>query len=344
MLTCSPLHYSIFQSSNRPDINFSLIRQIIPKDGGYDLQHLRRFAKPDAIPIHVRDTYFASSSTSASSEVIFLVVAVASIVSRATLLEALQGGSDDPVTLVEGEIPFNAPTSEEQAREWTAKYWPTVYKKSNPFGPHPSIVSRAQEKIAGSVGKWMRLAWDVAAQAQAAEIGEGVGVVIVERSEHGERCLAVAGDARWYKWPRDCGNGNTTAHAVMRAISMVTSKLPSALAVTETDIFHTQPLLPLEKETEEAVNADGYLCHELEIYCTHEPCVMCAMAVVHSRFGRIVFEKRMREGGITADSEQGGLGHGLWWRRELNWTMLGWEYRRDGDEDHGGSVDEDLNA
>jgi tRNA-specific adenosine deaminase 3 len=285
-----------------------------------------------------------------------LIVAVASIIPRDILLDTLQNDrseEDGPVVLVEGQIPFNAPTSEGQAREWTKAYWPTVYKKSNPFGPHPAIVARAQAEIEGNVGKWLNQAWAVAAETKAAGTGESFGVVIVERSEQGERCLAVAGDARWINWPRNCGgNGNVTAHAAMRAIAMVTAKLPSTIPVTESDIFRSQQLLSLENDVEEPVNKEGYLCHELEIYCTHEPCVMCAMAIVHSRFGKIVFEKRMNEGGITADWEgkKDGLGHGLWWRRELNWTMLGWEFKRKGDgnaDDKGTlpwAVDDELNA
>jgi tRNA-specific adenosine deaminase 3 len=333
--------------------NYRLIRQLIPKDGGYDLQHLRRFAKPDNIPSHIRDSYFALSSASPDTQVIFLIVAVASIIPKNVLLEALEkqrgdGEEDGGVVLVEGEVPFNAPTSEEQAKGWTRDYWPCVYKKSNPFGPHPSLVARAQGELEESVGKWMALAWAVGAKAKATGTGEGVGVVVVERSSQVERCLAVAGDARWHNWPRESGGkGNVTAHAALRAISMVTSRLPSATPVTSTDIFHTKPFLPLEQDTEEAVNKDGYLCHELEIYCTHEPCVMCAMAIVHSRFGKIVFEKRIREGGITADgaNANGGLGHGLWWRRELNWAMLGWEFNREGgDDEEVKDVDDRLNA
>jgi tRNA(Arg) A34 adenosine deaminase TadA len=92
-------------------------------------------------------------------------------------------------------------------------------------------------------------------------------------------------------------------------------------------IFWDRPSLEVEKgHYDTSGNADGYLCHELELYCTHEPCVMCSMAIVHSRFGKVIFERRMRDtGGLCAD---GKLGHGLFWRKELNWTLLAWQWVR----------------
>ncbi|KAI0991390.1 hypothetical protein K3495_g16797 [Podosphaera aphanis] len=95
---------------------------------------------------------------------------------------------------------------------------------------------------------------------------------------------------------------------------------------TPGSIFHAEPLSPQEAfYLDPAGNHSGYLCHNLEIYCTHEPCVACSMALVHSRFGRVVFAQQMpRSGGLTAD---GVLGHGLFWRKELNWNMLAWQLR-----------------
>lgn len=81
---------------------------------------------------------------------------------------------------------------------------------------------------------------------------------------------------------------------------------------------------------------------------------MCGMAVVHSRFGKLVFGRRMRgTGGVCAEGD--GVGAGLWWRRELNWCLFGWRWE-EGDGDGGGGegegegiggevdVDEWLNA
>jgi len=313
-----------------------MIRRLVPDDGGYDLQHLRRFAKFSDVPGHTRTSISEArsklfpSSKEDGSQQLLLIVGATQCISQEALYEGLSSFVDH-LFFCSTKVPLLAPTSPEQAAEWTAKYWPTVYKKSNPFGPHPSIVSRAEEEMRGDVSKWMGLAEEVARKSSSSGIGEAVGVVVIERRNGIARPVAVAGDARWIGWPRG-KSGNVTAHAALRAIAMVSEGLKvreeaeqgMPPTVVEDQIFRDKPLPGLEEDHYAACSEDGYLCHDLEIYCTHEPCVMCSMAIVHSRFGRIVFQTRLPPtGGICADGE---LGHGLFWRKELNWSMLAWQW------------------
>ncbi|KAK8130195.1 hypothetical protein PG999_002575 [Apiospora kogelbergensis] len=183
-----------------------------------------------------------------------------------------------------------------------------------------------------------------------------IGETIVEQKEKVD-IVALAGDARWYRQERTGHTGNPMAHAALRAISMVAQKLvksekrePAASApILEFEAFQDRPLLGDEQVVFDAdhPSPDGYLCHELELYMTHEPCTMCAMAILHSRMGKIVFRHRMPlTGGMSSEDRShdlcggpdagcehgpcgGGHGLGLHWRKELNWSMLGWEWETD---------------
>jgi tRNA-specific adenosine deaminase 3 len=49
--------------------------------------------------------------------------------------------------------------------------------------------------------------------------------------------------------------------------------------------------------------------------------------------GKAVFATHMpRSGGLSSDDrpDGGGRGLGLFWRRELNWSLMAWEWERDG--------------
>ena len=74
--------------------------------------------------------------------------------------------------------------------------------------------------------------------------------------------------------------------------------------------------------------SEGYLCSGLDLYLTHEPCVCCAMAMIHSRFRTCIFEKRMPgSGALSARDSPTSLGYGLFWRRELNWRVMTFHYQ-----------------
>ncbi len=246
-------------------------------------------------------------------------------------------------------IPLLPPTSADQARRWSQYFWPAIYKNSNPFGPHPSIVAHAEAELHGSAGRWMNLAERAGIDGFEAGMGEPIGAALVDRnSPQGPSVVVIAGDARWHGVDDGGRNGpgNVLAHAVMRAIGMVARKRRAVLekvSGTETDSellgsFADQPLTPAESSaySRQKLKSGGYLCLGLELYLTHEPCTMCSMAMLHSRFARIIFGERLpRTGGIIADAskttndtsnDSGSLNYGLFWRPELNWKMLAWQW------------------
>ena len=329
------------------------------------LQHLRRFAKITSLPLPTRrrlecslnqgrptdpgadyeadpdlrgSTGCAGTPSSHEASSLYLLICAATTLSREQVLDILKstllGGSGSSPSIYTIPVPAQAPTSQEQALQWSQDYWPTVYKKHNPYGPHPSIVSRAEDALRPLAADWMGLAKKVGTEASESSIGECIGAVIVDPGMDGAPVAVVAaGDARWEETAskQQQNNGNVMAHAVMRVIGMVARRRRDLLGIEEKDLrnaFLDYPAGPTEQTvfSRGIVQAGGYLCTELEIFVTHEPCLMCSMAILHSRFSKVVFTTRMpRSGGLTAETRP-GLGYGLWWRPELNWKLLAWQW------------------
>ncbi|OAL36507.1 hypothetical protein AYO20_04123 [Fonsecaea nubica] len=162
------------------------------------------------------------------------------------------------------------------------------------------------------------------------------------------------------------GEGRPEYHAVMRAVAMVANKelrrriragghlkfkdtcseTPSGQALTpvESQYGEDQEILRditsglgnvvLETNVNDAVpekrpnpRSEGYLCSGLDIYLTHEPCVCCAMAMIHSRFRVCVFARKMPgSGGLCSEPGGNRLAYGLFWRRELNWRVMTFQH------------------
>ncbi|KAK7427549.1 hypothetical protein QQZ08_005992 [Neonectria magnoliae] len=329
------------------------LRNMRPDASANPLPHLRRCAKPADLPAHLKtqfmnDTPVGRQIHTAKSTWIYIIVGEVKDFAREDLVNAVVGieGLEKDLFISTISIPLLAPTSQVQAAMWSSQFWPTVYRKNNPLGPHPSIVARGTDEVKEDASLWMALAHRVALQAKEAGIGEAIGAVIVQREGGKAELVGLAGDARWHQeYSNDLfGSSNPMTHCVLRAISMVAQKLvrherhSQGLPVTfpniEYDAFQDAPLIELERRCAEQdhPNKDGYLCHGLELYVTHEPCVACSMGILHSRMGRAVFCNHMpRTGGLSSDDrpDGGGRGLGLFWRRELNWSLMAWEWERE---------------
>ena len=352
-----------------------MLRDVIPAEVTASLQHLRRFAKPEFLPRHIQSTHHDSdevdvsqlpgkqlsttrTTKSSTSHVLLCQThALAFDVLEAVLTSHGSIFSPLEITVRQISIPVFAPTSAAQAVKWSEEYWPTIYKNTNPYGPHPAIVRRAELDLLteGSANTHMSLARLVAEDSTCKSHGVKVGVVIVER-EYGAkapRIVSVAADSRC-KGPGAHENddqiceSNIMGHAVLRAISMVAQKRrmlakQSTSLVSKHENMHNHSALvnhaepesfassgrsSLETEYLNATNnlqSTGYLCLDMDIFITHEPCIMCAMAILHSRFARVIFEKRMpKTGALCAEADS--LGHGLFWREQLNWKFLTWQW------------------
>jgi tRNA-specific adenosine deaminase 3 len=334
------------------------LKNALPPQDPTALQHLRRFAKDEFLPVHLRSEPPTTTVQGLELVTLHLLICLTSTISLANLesifstaLALFEPRTPNTRTI---PVPKFPPTSSSQATDWSEKYWPIVYKNTNPYGPHPALVSRAQTELIanGGADSYISLAWNVGHESKSLGHGVGVGAVVVERTAgKGTSVVAVAGDGRYcgieveegVKNGGNNSNGNVMAHAVMRAIGMVAEKRlriqqsPSQSpslefsSTTTSDPFVTEAITPLEKHhfNADTLSSNGYLCLDLELYLTHEPCVMCAMAILHSRFGRVVFNKTMSKTGALS-SEGNGLQYGLFWREQLNWKLLCWRWDESG--------------
>lgn len=210
-----------------------------------------------------------------------------------------------------------------------------MYKRGNPYGPHPAIVENASRKL-GRAGDYIQLSRSIGAQAAGAGVGKEFGCVIVD-PETG-KIVAAAGDGR--SAVRGEGWGNPLNHCVMRAVAMVAQKrleegaevMPDNPVKAETALERRYlGMRSIITPTKNGESGEGYLCHNMHVYLSHEPCVMCAMALLHSRVGVVVFGQRMPRTGALVAGE--GSGYGLFWRPELNWKFLCWQWADREDED-----------
>jgi tRNA-specific adenosine deaminase 3 len=296
----------------------SSLRTIIPTS----LQHLRRLTRLSFLPPSVISK-LPPPSTTTDEITLYLLVCPTSD----TPIENLKGflcgippfsATNTPPIIATVPVPSSQPISKSQADEWSSHYWPTVYKGANPYGPHSSIVSQGLRGLKAPE-KHILFARQVGAEAAASGIGLPFGAVMVD-PDSGE-VVAAAGDARLRC--NEKGWGNPLDHAVMIVIDMVAQRqLGNGVDVRPGRKVEVWDGKYLAAEAGD----EGYLCHNLQVYLSHEPCVMCSMALLHSRVGSVVFQRRMLKTGALS-AEERGKQLGLFWRPELTWKFLCWQWK-----------------
>lgn len=195
-----------------------------PRGHSFPVNHLRRFAKRDFLPEHLR----SSLKREPSPHVIFVLIApplpepealqllLAPFSPPPTDTDAALPKSPDPssIHLYSIRVPLLPPLNAQQAEVWTKTLWPVVFNPAAPRGfvaPPPQIINRVLESIRPTTGHYLALAEKVAEEAERSGIGRRVGAVVVDpairerialsgtdnENSWLDAVVAVAGDARY---------------------------------------------------------------------------------------------------------------------------------------------------
>ncbi|XP_062258119.1 probable inactive tRNA-specific adenosine deaminase-like protein 3 [Platichthys flesus] len=160
--------------------------------------------------------------------------------------------------------------------ELASKHWPTSFHedKQVTVALRGELFNPQQKAL-----MHMHMMSAVAAARAGKETGmEAVGAVVVNPAT--QRVIAVG---------HDCRGDHPLHHAAMVCIDLVArsqgagcysfDKYPACSSASPTS--DTSP--------DAEASAQPYICTGYDLYVTREPCVMCAMALVHSRIGRVFY-------------------------------------------------------
>lgn len=215
---------------------------------------------------------------------------------RADILSLL-GNKDDEnaltLTLEEINIPSALPTSKEMAVKWSREFWPMTWK-GNPnhqFLRSLNFKPNAEKQMISQLLEAYRSADEFKDKVNS------ITIIAQETKEGNMEQLYIARDSR------QCHPLN---HSVMNAIKTVADNE--------------------RKRREEAFSkaTNQYLCLNMVVYTTHEPCTMCCMALVHSRIDRVVYIKDSPQCGGFGSHYQLGDRDGLNWKFQI-WKWIGEE-------------------
>ncbi|KAK9456660.1 cytidine deaminase-like protein [Dipodascopsis uninucleata] len=276
----------------------SILKQQLPLDP-HSLLHLRRLVKMSD----------QESVAGLSSDQIYLSLLVCSVnavpseseINRllAPMKELIPENSKNDQILVPyiKQAPKYPALTKQQSKEWSEGTWPIMWRGN----PHAVILELPEDEEI----KIMKHFDELARLIESAKLNNEVPIATMIIDPTTSKVVVSAYDVR-------NTTGNPLNHSIMACVAKVAE-------------------LERARRMEHAKNGDpqtpqqlAYLCHNLELITTHEPCSMCCMALVHSRISRLVYIKQMpRSGGLEPSS---GPGYSIHRNKLLNWRFFTWKY------------------
>ncbi|KAM6934927.1 putative inactive tRNA-specific adenosine deaminase-like protein 3 isoform 1-T1 [Xenentodon cancila] len=185
------------------------------------------------------------------------------------------------------KIPARPPLTRPQF-ELASQHWPTSFHedKQVTVALRGELFTPRQKAV-----MHMYMTSALTAGIAARELGmEAVGAVIVDPDE--ERIIAVG---------HDCRGNHPLHHAVMVCIDLVAQSQGGGCYHFDSysDCWFSLPKPnPFQEVSDSKARTQPYICTGYDLYVTREPCVMCAMALVHSRIGRVFYGTASADGAL----------------------------------------------
>lgn len=231
--------------------------------------------------------------TDGTTEVTMLICSTLLFETESDLIRCLEDSNFrreyvDEINLRITQVPLNLPLTKEQSIEWSKNYWPLSWK-GNPN----------HQDLKNSTFNFPKERVIIDDLLQYLKQNKGVHcatfIARLDTTNDEINILATARDSR---------EQHPLRHSVMEAIELIASN-------ERTNRISARVGL-----------STNYLCQDLIVYTTHEPCVMCSMALVHSRISRLIYIWPHPKGGIESSYYIGD-------RKDLNWKFGIWRWLGD---------------
>ncbi|KAJ2491358.1 tRNA-specific adenosine deaminase subunit tad3 [Coemansia sp. RSA 2050] len=209
------------------------------------------------------------------SDDLLVIMCQCSQVSREALDAKLQGTEWETSKVTEHAVPTTAPYTAEQFNLWKT-VWPVSFR---PPALARTVLSADDREY---IEKMLRH--------------------VADSLKAGEVAVAICSPkSRLVMAETSVSQASRSVHPLKHAAMCCIARVADAeLRRQEGTIPAKRPHSPSVVDGDGDAVAAGYLCEGLDVFASREPCVMCTMALVHSRIGRLFFLSPLpSSGGIS---------------------------------------------